>query len=125
MTEIDLPNLTARCRGKGKRASWSALQGAGSGRPLQNELGRMGLLSAGVPDDPARLNAAAAANIRWIVLSVSRLPISIAWMFSGASMRRAKAMRALRIVDRLVIAKAQSLSLSWPLERVSMTLAAS
>jgi hypothetical protein len=29
--------------------------------------------------------------------------------------RRAKAMRALRMVDRLAIAKAQSFSLSWPL----------
>ena len=29
--------------------------------------------------------------------------------------RRARATRALRIVDRLAIAKAQSLSLSWPL----------
>ena len=34
-------------------------------------------------------------------------------------------MSALRIVDGLAIAKAQSLSLSWPLWRVSMTLAAS
>jgi len=39
--------------------------------------------------------------------------------------RRARAMRALRIVDRLAMAKAHSLSLSWPLYRVSMTLAAS
>ena len=29
--------------------------------------------------------------------------------------RRARAMRALRMLDRLAIAKAQSLSLSWPL----------
>jgi hypothetical protein len=39
--------------------------------------------------------------------------------------RRARAMRALRIVDRLAIAKAQSFSLSYPLKWVSMTLAAS
>ena len=39
--------------------------------------------------------------------------------------RRASAIRALRIVDRLAIAKAQSFSVSYPLNRVSMTLAAS
>jgi hypothetical protein len=32
--------------------------------------------------------------------------------------RRARATRVLRIVDRLAIAKAQSLSLSWSLQRV-------
>jgi hypothetical protein len=39
--------------------------------------------------------------------------------------RRASATRALRIVDRLAIANAQSLSFSGPLYRVSMTFAAS
>jgi hypothetical protein len=58
--------------------------------------------------------------------SSMRSPVSVAYAATNSvpfrsiacmmmARRRARAMRALRIVDRLAMAKAQSLSLSWPL----------